>query len=188
MISGPSGVGKSTLCRRALKRVGAQCSVSATTRRPRQNETDGVDYEFITPKEFERRRDAGEFLEWAEVFGHLYGTPAGPVRQAVAQGRTILLEIDVQGGLQVHRSYPDAVQVFVLPPSMDRFSQALRDRLNHRGMDDAQEIERRVGQARGEIEQARASGVYSYFVVNDDLDRAVDELVELINKETACHD
>lgn len=188
VLSGPSGVGKTTLCQRVLARVPADLSVSATTRSPRRSEKDGVDYYFLTPEQFEQKLAAGEFLEHARVFGNLYGTPAGPVRSAIESGRSVLLEIDVQGGLQVIGRCPDAVTIFVLPPSMETWRESLRGRLTGRGMDVPAEIERRVREAQREIEQARLSGAYRYFVVNDDLDQAVEELVRILNKELSRND
>ncbi|MCG3178390.1 MAG: Guanylate kinase [Phycisphaerae bacterium] len=192
VISGPSGVGKTTLCHRVLEEVPARMSVSATTRKPRANEREGADYYFMTPGEFEKHRAAGEFLEWATVFGNLYGTPLAPVRAAVEQGQVILLEIDVQGGIQVHQSaksrFPDVLEIFIKPPSLDRWEESLRERLMKRGMDRPEEIARRVGEARAELEQAERSGAYKYFVVNDDLDTAVRELVGILRKEIDFND
>ncbi len=188
VLSGPSGVGKTTLCQRVLEEVPARLSVSATTRRPRRSEKEGVDYYFLSAEQFAARKQAGEFLESAEVFGNLYGTPLGPVRAAVESGQTVLLEIDVQGGLQVRDRFPDAVTIFILPPSLEAWRESLRSRLARRGMDDPAEIERRLDQATAEIEQARQSGAYDHFVVNDDLDQAVRQLVAVINKELARHD
>jgi len=190
VISGPSGVGKTTLCERVLERVPAKLSVSVTTRPPRPNEVDGEDYRFCSPEQFERQREAGGFLEWARVFGHCYGTPLAPVAEALDAGQTVLLEIDVQGGLQVARGElaDDAVLIFIEPPSAEQWEQALRERLTRRGMDDPEQVERRLGEARAEISLARDSGAYTYFVVNDVLQDAADELVAIINKETARDD
>lgn len=188
VLSGPSGVGKTTLCQRVLEQVPARLSVSATTRKPRRNEVDGVSYYFLSADEFERRLAAGEFLESATVFGNLYGTPAGPVKAALASGQTVLLEIDVQGGLQVCQRCPDAIAIFVLPPSLEAWRESLRRRLTQRGMDVPAEIERRLAEASAEIELARTSGVYRHFVINDDLDTAVRQLVAIIKKESTRHD
>lgn len=179
VVTGPSGAGKSTILRAALERTGARFSVSATTRSPRAGETHGRDYLFLSREQFEEMIARGELLEWAEVFGHYYGTPAGPVREAVARGETIVLDIDVQGGIQVHEKAPEATFVLIVPPSME----VLERRLRERGTEDARSLRRRLAKARSEIEQAEASGVYDRRVVNDDLDRAVDEMVSIIDKE-----
>ncbi len=188
VISGPSGVGKTTLCQRVLEQVPARMSVSATTRPARRNETDGVNYYFLSPEEFARRREAGELLESAEVFGNWYGTPAGPVAAALEAGHNILLEIDVQGGRQVRERFPQAVGVFILPPSLEAWRESLRRRLTSRGMDDGDAIERRVNEAADEIELAKTCGAYGHFVVNDDLEQAVKELVAVINEELNGND
>jgi guanylate kinase len=174
VISGPSGSGKSTLVRRLVSRpeLWVQLSVSATTRPPRPGERDGVDYFFLTRAEFEAARERGEFLEWAEVHGNLYGTPVSPVRKALATGVCELLEIDVQGGFQVRERVPSAVLVFIDVPS---FSE-LEERLRARASDDEQQIERRLAGARWEIEQA---GRYDHRVLNGEIEQAVDDLVAI---------
>jgi guanylate kinase len=170
VISAPSGAGKTTLCRRLVAELrGIEFSVSHTTRPPRPGEVEGVDYHFIPREEFERRRDHGEFLEWAVVAGHLYGTAAEAVRQVTGKGVDVLLDIDTQGAASIRRLAPDAVQVFILPPGPE----ALRARLEARGSESAESLDRRLGLARGEIEQA---GLYDYVIVNDDLDQAYDRL------------
>jgi len=181
VISGPSGTGKSSIVREALRRTAAAYSVSATTRRPRPGEQNGRDYEFVSRDQFERRVAAGELLEWAEVFGDLYGTPAGPVCEALAAGRTVILEVDVQGGLQVARAAPDATFVLIVPPD----DAELERRLRGRGTEDEPTVARRLAQARAEMETAKSSGVYNHVVVNDELERAVDEVCRLIRRETA---
>ncbi|MDD4890763.1 MAG: guanylate kinase [Phycisphaerae bacterium] len=188
VLSGPSGVGKTTLCQRVLEQVPARLSVSATTRKPRRTEVDGVNYYFLTQPEFERRLATGEFLESATVFGNLYGTPMGPVKSAMESGQTILLEIDVQGGLQVRKRCPDAVTIFIMPPSLEAWRESLRSRLTRRGMDVPAEIEHRLAEASAEITLAKESGAYKYFVVNDDLETAVRQLVGIIKKELARND
>jgi len=188
VLSGPSGVGKTTLCQQVLEQVPAKLSVSATTRKPRCTEVDGVDYYFFSPAQFRRKLEAGEFLESASVFGHLYGTPVGPVRAALDSGQTILLEIDVQGGEQVRRRFPDALTLFIMPPSLEAWRESLRRRLAKRGMNVPAEIERRLDQASAEIEEAQRSGLYDYFVVNDDLEQAVQQLVTIIHRELARND
>lgn len=176
VISGPSGVGKSTIASQVLQRTGAVFSVSATTRQPRNGEVDGRDYYFVDRPIFERMIAQGEFLEHAEVFGNLYGTPSAPVLQAMSRGLTVMLDIDVQGGLQVAQAMPEATFVLIVPPSFEE----LRDRLSGRGSEDAAELEQRLAKAEQEIDKARKSGVYSNVVVNDLVERAVDEIVGLI--------
>jgi len=181
VITGPSGVGKSTIVREAIRRTGAEYSVSATTRRPRQGEVDGRHYRFVDRAAFERMIDRGELLEWAEVFGELYGTPAGPVRQAVEAGKTVILEIDVQGGLQVRRAAPDATGVLILPPDEEELAR----RLAGRGSESEEALARRLAKSKEEIRAAEASGAYNHRVVNDDLDAAIDRVVRIVTQESA---
>ncbi len=176
VVSGPSGVGKSTLCKEVMRRTGAQFSVSATTRAPRDGEVDGRDYHFVSRQAFEEMIRAGKLLEWAEVFGNLYGTPGEPVREAISQARTIILDIDVQGGLQVHRAMPQATFVLVLPPS----PQELARRLSGRGSEGRAALESRLEKAEWEINLAQRSGIYKHVVVNDDLERATLRLMEIV--------
>jgi len=173
VISGPSGSGKSTLVRRLLARPDLRLtvSVSATTRSPRPGEVPGRDYLFLTPEEFARIRH--DLLESAVVHGYLYGTPAEPVRRAMAQGLCVVLVIDVQGGVQVRERVPDALLVFIQVPSLD----VLETRLRARGTDDEATIARRLAAARREI--ARAP-YYDLQVINDNLDRAVEELASTL--------
>lgn len=175
VLSGPSGSGKSTLASRALAALvpGVRLSVSATTRSPRPGERDGVDYYFLSHEEFTARRDEGQFLEWAEVHGRLYGTPAAPVLESLRAGQSVLLEIDVQGALQVAAKFPEAILIFVDVPSME----ILESRLRGRGTDDEATVQRRLEAARAELELAAR---YHFRVVNDDLDRAVDRLTTLL--------
>jgi len=180
VISGPSGVGKSSIVREVLARTGAVFSVSATTRRPRPGETDGREYHFVDRPTFEAMIARGELLEWAEVFGDYYGTPAGPVREAIDAGRTVILEIDIQGGLQVHEKHPQAVFVLILPPS----EAELRRRLAGRGTEPNGSLQQRLAKAAEEIRTARDSGVYTHLVVNDDLERAIQEVVEIVTRES----
>jgi guanylate kinase len=172
VISGPSGSGKSTLARRLLERpdLRLQLSVSATTRQPRPGEQRNCDYVFVTPEEFERMR--GGLLEFANVHGHFYGTPAEPARQAMAQGICVLLVIDVQGGFQVKERVPGSLLIFIEPPSLS----VLESRLRARGTDPEAAIERRLDNARRELEMAAR---YDFRVINDELDRAVDELAAI---------
>ena len=180
VISGPSGAGKTSICDQLLERLpDSVWSVSATTRPLRGAEESGSAYEFVEREEFERRMAAGEFLETAEYCGHLYGTPAGPVSDAIENGRHVVMEIDVQGGAQVGERVPDAVCVFVLPPDMD----SLKARLAGRKTETEALIKRRLAKADGEIAFARDSGRYQHFVVNDVLDSTVDEILEIVRKE-----
>jgi guanylate kinase len=179
VISGPSGAGKGTLVGRLVKdRPECVFSISSTTREKRGGEQDGVQYEFVTRQEFERRRSAGFFLEWAEVHGQMYGTPGRFVDEQVKQGRVVVLDVDVQGGASVRRARPDAVSVFVYPPSID----ALRQRLLHRATDSAEVVERRLKNAPGELSQYRE---YDYLVMNDDLEQASRRLTNIVDAERA---
>ncbi len=179
VVTGPSGAGKSSIVRQVLSRTGAVFSVSATTRPPRPGEVDGRDYSFVDRPAFEKMIADGEFLEWAEVFGNYYGTPTAAARRALAEGKTVILEIDVQGGLQVHRKAPGATFVLVRPPS----EAELKRRLAGRGTESPEMIERRVYKARDEIRAAEDSGVYTNSVVNDDLAAAVERVVAIIKQE-----
>jgi len=177
VLSGPSGSGKSTLVQRALAAAGGnvRLSVSATTRPPRPGERDGENYFFLSRDEFEARREEGQFLEWAEVHGQLYGTPAGPVLEALRRGESVLLEIDVQGAAQVAEKLPDAVFVFINVPSLE----VLEARLRGRRSEDEATLRRRLDAAQREIEQA---GRYRHHILNDELDRAVDQLVRILTE------
>ena len=170
MVSGPSGVGKGTLVSTVReRRDGLGLTVSATTRPPRTGEVDGRDYYYLSEDEFSRRVEAGEFLEWANVHGHRYGTLVSEVDRLVAQGKSVILEIDVQGGLNVRKVYPSVVLVFVEPPSMEE----LERRLRGRGTEDESSIALRLANAAHEMEFA---GEYDVRIVNDDLERAAQEL------------
>jgi guanylate kinase len=175
VISGPSGSGKSTLVRRLLARPDLRLvvSVSVTTRQPRPGEQPERDYVFLTREQFEAVR--GDLLESAEVHGHFYGTPAEPVRRSMAAGSCVLLVIDVQGGVQVRRRVPSALLVFIQPPSL----QGLEARLRERATDDEAAILRRLAGARRELELATG---YDVHVINDELERAVDELAAILSR------
>ncbi|MGN6370626.1 MAG: guanylate kinase [Phycisphaerae bacterium] len=175
-VSGPSGVGKSTVCRRLATELPAEFAVSATTRVGKPQDAFGKKYQFVDEKEFRKLLEAGEFLEYASVFGNLYGTLRRPVEEGLAAGRTILLEIDVQGAIQVHRLLPKAMGVFILPPSLED----LKKRLEDRKRDDAATILRRFTEATQEIRTAEASGVYDLMVVNEE--SGVEKTVDTIRK------
>ena len=174
VVSAPSGAGKTTLCRRLLEALpGLVFSVSHTTRPPRAGERPGVDYHFVARPEFETRRAAGEFLEWAVVGGELYGTSAVAVEGSLAEGRDVLLDVDTQGAAAVRRLKPEAVLVFILPPGPE----ALRARLLARGSETEEGLERRLRLAAAEVARA---GEYDYQVINDDLDAAFDRLRAIV--------
>jgi len=176
VVSGPSGAGKTTVCRKVAKRLGVLVSVSATTRPRRPGEVDGTDYQFIGAEEFRRRIDQGRFVEWAEVFGQLYGTPLEELVRAEEAGNVLLLEIDVQGGIRIKKRFPDVLAVLLLAPGLE----ALRRRLSLRGTEGQEEAERRFAEAQKEIEMARRAGCYDVEVVNDRLDDAVEKVIELV--------
>lgn len=180
IISGPSGVGKSTICKEVVARGDDVClSISMTTRPKSEAEVDGQDYWFISKEEFQERIDKKLFLEYAEVFGHLYGTPRDKIEQMLQSCKTVIMEIDVQGARQVKTIYPDAVMIFILPPS----AKVLAERINHRGREAAELAEQRLGLASTEI--AAAWQYYEYMVVNEDLQQAIDECLQIIENAGA---
>ncbi|MCX5635975.1 MAG: guanylate kinase [Planctomycetota bacterium] len=177
VISGPSGVGKGTICKQLVRRLNDVClSISATTRPKAKTEVDGKDYYFLPREQFEKRIKECSLLEYAEVFGNFYGTPKDKVDEATAAGKTVILEIDVQGGRQVKAKCPDAVMIFIMPPT----TKALVERITGRGRDAADVVQKRLAKANAEIEAA--GNLYEYKIVNDDLEQAINEVMEIIRK------
>lgn len=177
VVSGPSGVGKGTLVAEVLKRLpNLHRAVTYTTRPPRPNERDGQDYHFVSMREFERLKEEGAFLEWAEVYGNFYGSPKHEVEQLRREGNDVVLVLDVQGALAVKRQCPDAILIFVEPPSLDE----LRQRLEERGTDPPDIIARRLAKAQEEMEQTI---YFDHHILNDVLEHAVDELVRLMQPD-----
>jgi guanylate kinase len=175
VISGPSGVGKGTVVRQLLRsRPDLMFSVSVTTRAPRPGEVDGVHYRFVSEREFDDMVDSGALLEWAEIFGHRSGTPAAAVEMARAAGRDVLLEVDVQGARSVRESVPDAVLVFLRPPSEEELARRLRAR----GTESGPALERRLAEARREMAEAPR---FDHVVVNDRVEDAVAEVLAIID-------
>lgn len=182
VLSGPSGVGKTTIVKELRRRLpNAAFSVSGTTRQRTSKESEGADYHFLTPDEFERRVQAGDFLEHATYAGHRYGTLRAPVDEALAAGKVMILDIDVQGGRQVRAQRPDSLALFILPPSEDTLLIRLRDRAR----DDEATILRRFARARDEIEEARVSAAYDAFITNDDLEKAVTTALSIVEGRLA---
>ncbi|MGE3172406.1 MAG: guanylate kinase [Planctomycetota bacterium] len=180
VISGPSGAGKTSVCRALKQLPGVEFSVSATTRSPRPGEQPGVDYHFLARDEFERRARAGEFLEWAEYNGRFYGTPRAPMDRAVADGRVFLLEIEVAGTRQLREQDVPGIYVFIAPPSIGE----LRARLERRGTNSADDIAARVRIAEAEIAAAgqpcNGRPLYEHTIVNSDLDATIRRVADLI--------
>ena len=176
IISAPSGAGKSTILMAILKEdPRLRYSISCTTRPPRGNERDGVDYYFLSNAAFREKIDSGELAEWAEVHGHLYGTSAKFLDDSLQRGYDILFDIDVVGAKKLYAKYPEATLVFIAPPSMEE----LKQRLAERGTDSSEAIEQRMKNARAEMAEAKW---YHHVIVNDDLARAVSKLKAIIEK------
>lgn len=185
VVSGPSGVGKTTITRAVVEHFAAVFSVSTTTRPRTEVDVEGRDYHFVDKATFQRMIADDSFLEYARVFDRYYGTPRAPVQRILAQGRIMVLEIDVQGGLQIRQAMPEAFMVFILPPSEDVLLRRLRDRKR----ESEDRIQRRFQEARSEMKQATESGAYDACIVNDDLDVAIREVINAIRTrlDTARH-
>lgn len=174
VISGPSGCGKSSICRRLREDPRVRFSISATTRPPRDGEIDGEDYVFVDKERFRQMIESGDFVEWAEVHGNLYGTPAEAVARQREQGRHVLLDLDTQGALKLKQEHPDAVLIFIHPPDLE----TLKQRLEKRATDDVEIIEKRIAKAQDEI---ALSHRYDHVVVNRDLEAAKQELKAILS-------
>lgn len=176
IISGPSGTGKGTIIDALInKDPSIVLSVSCTTRKPRPTEVDGVNYYFLNRDEFLKGVSAGNFLEYANVFGNLYGTPKDKVIEKLSEGKNVLLEIDVQGASQVKKNFPDAITIFIMPPSEEE----LLKRLKNRATETPEQLENRIKKAADEMAQKNN---YDYIVVNEDLDEAVNSVYKIISK------
>ena len=176
VVSGPSGCGKGTLLAEILKNDNIFYSVSATTRAPRPGETDGINYHFLTKEKFEELISQNGMLEYAEYCGNYYGTPRKPVEDMLAEGKHVILEIEVQGAMKIMEKCPEAVFVFILPPSLKELCR----RLHKRGTETEETIEKRLGEAEGEIKQAYK---YDYTLINGELSKAVDDMKAIIRAE-----
>jgi guanylate kinase len=180
VFTGPSGVGKGTLLRSLLQRHSDLClSISATTRRPRPGEINGQHYFFVTREQFAQMIESGELLEWAEFAGNLYGTPRQAVNNQIAEGKWVVLEIELQGARQIRQSFPDALQIFIMPPSLEELEQRLRGR----AQDSNEAIARRLQRAKDEI---AAADEFDIQVVNDDVDSAIKHLEHALFSLAGC--
>jgi guanylate kinase len=177
VLCGPAGVGKSTISRKLAEQLSVWYTVSSTTRPKLPGDDKGKTYDHIDKKEFFRRLDSDEFLEYAQVYGDYYGTPKHPALDHLSAGKDVLLEIDFQGAMQVRYAYPQSVLIFILPPSEPTLLQRLRDRAR----DSEADIDKRFRAAKREIHMAKGSRAFDFMVVNDDIDRAVAEIAKIIN-------
>ncbi|UYV11208.1 MAG: guanylate kinase [Phycisphaera sp.] len=183
VMSGPSGVGKTTIARAVDRAIpDALFSVSATTRAQTGADVEGVDYHFVDEPGFRAMIERDEFLEWAEVFGRLYGTPQAWVDEQLRRGRVVICDIDVEGARQIKAKMPEALTLFVLPPSEDE----LLDRLRSRKREGESAIQKRFAEAKREIAAARASGVYEHFLVNKDLEASIAQAIALVTNARAA--
>lgn len=176
VVSGPSGAGKGTICKELIKDENIKYSISATTRAPRGSEENGKDYFFLSTEEFEQRINTDGFLEWAKVYDRYYGTPRDFVEEVIDDGKACILEIDVQGALKIRDSFPEAVLIFILPPSLSELYRRLKDR----GTESEEQIQTRMSWVLGEIAQIEK---YDYVIVNDDLAKAVTEARAIVEGE-----
>ena len=176
IVSGPSGTGKGTICKRLIEETDVEISVSMTTRQPREGEVDGKSYYFTSKEEFQQAIENDGFLEWAEVYGNYYGTPKAKVEEKLAAGTDVLLEIDIQGALNVKEAYPNGIFIFILPPSMAE----LRKRITGRGTDSEESINLRLSQTLKEVSYIDK---YDYCVVNGELDEAVARVKSIVIAE-----
>ena len=177
VVSAPSGAGKTTIVRNVLERIPEiEFSVSATTRQKRKHEVDGVDYFFLTEEDFKRKIDNNEFVEWETFYGYYYGTLKSYINSRLDSGKSVLLELDVKGAIQIKKSYPDAVMIFILPPSLDE----LKKRLINRKTETEEDLQKRFERAKMEIE---FQNHFEYKVVNDNLTEAKEKVFNILSTE-----
>lgn len=177
IISGPSGVGKGTLIKKLFKKIpDLHYSISLTTRKPRGEEREGIDYHFVNKKTFEKYIDEGRFAEWADVHGDYKGTLLSTIDESLAEGKDLLLEIDVQGALQIRKEFPEGIFIFITPPSWEE----LEERLRGRDTEEEESLKKRLIDARGEMEFSKH---YDYIIINDELEKASEELEAIIVNE-----